>query len=64
MFSPSVLLDVAREQRKDYLKEAQTVRLLQLAAAPQPEIESQPHSKFNQALELLGSPWKKQPGRI
>ena len=64
MFSPSVLLDVAREQRKDYLKEAETARLLQLAAAPQPELEPQPHSKFNQALELLGWHWKKQPGRI
>jgi hypothetical protein len=64
MFSPSVLEAVAREQRKDYLKEAKTARLLQLAAASQAEREPQPHFKFNHALELIGWYWKKQPGRI
>ena len=64
MFSPSALETVAREQRKDYLKEAQTARLLQLAAASQLESEPQFRSKFNHALELIGWHWKKQSGRI
>ena len=64
MFSPAALEAVAREQRKDYLKEAQTARLLQLTAASQAESEPQPRSKFNHALELIGWHWKKQPGRL
>lgn len=64
MFSPSVLLDVAREQHKDHLKEAQIARLLQATAATQPEAEGRAPSKFDHTLELFGRRLKKQPGRI
>ena len=64
MFNPLTMIDVAKEQQKDRLKEAQTARLLQSAPAVQPEVETQQPSRFNHALQLVGWHFKKQPYRI
>jgi hypothetical protein len=58
------MLDVAQEQRRDRLKEAETARLLQSKAGCQAEVEAQPRFNFNHILGMAGWHLKKYPGRI